>query len=52
MASAPALDLTTLFEVIFKCHQMPKQRQICGFQGADDPGYIGLAATTWVPMGA
>ena len=50
-------DPTTLFEVTFvgkknleNC-QVPK-RAIEGFRGGHDLGYMGLAASTWVPMGA
>ena len=41
---------------IFENFQVPrnnvKQQQFRGFQGTHGPGYMGLAATTWVPMGA
>ena len=36
-------------------HEVPLeclQTAISGFQGAHGPGYRGLVATTWVPMGA
>ena len=33
-------------------NKYPKLRQMRGFWGAHGPGYMGLAATTWVPMGA
>ena len=29
-----------------------RRRAFRGFQGAHGVGYLGLAATTWVPMGA
>ena len=32
--------------------KQPTQRQFRGFWGGHGSGYIGLAATTWVPMGA
>ena len=32
--------------------QQPTQRQFRGFWGGHGSGYMGLAATTWVPMGA
>ena len=38
----------------FENSQVPqkclKNQQFWGFQGAHDPDYMGLAATTWVPM--
>ena len=32
--------------------KQPTQRQFRGFWGGHGSGYMGLAATTWVPMGA
>ena len=40
------------FSKILKSHNFLKQLQIWGFGGAHGPGYMGLAATTWFPMGA
>ena len=34
------------------CHQTAYTIATLGFQGAHSSGYMGLAATMWVPMGA
>ena len=33
-------------------HLATRQWHFWGFHGAHGPGYMGLVATTWVPMGA
>ena len=40
------------FSKILGATKPPKQQQFWGFQGAHVRGYMGLAATTWVPMSA
>ena len=54
----PILGATEGFQKKWKCEKLssvtkqPTQHQFWGFRRAHGTGYIGLAATTWVPMGA
>ena len=40
------------FSKICRCHQTASTKQFRSFRGAHGLGYMGLAATAWVPMGA
>ena len=40
------------FSKFFRCHEKACQSAFRGFSEANSPGYVGLAATTWAPMGA
>ena len=51
-SSAPCVHCRVASWKFSSATKHPKQQQFRGFRGAHGPGWTGLAATAWVPMGA